>query len=373
MTKQKFGLAEIIRDPKAWRASPSFDNSVQKWTGKVRDFIIGVCMAVIIIGVCYIILSPVIGIISRSVMTPEDAMNPLVFLIPQEFTLQNIDFAVQYMDYFQGRGLSDIVFFSGSETPLNLSAGVYNVFDGTPIYGALRFLSGVLSGTLLRTLVFAGFFSFLNVIICSMVGYGFARFKFPGVEILFALVILTIVVPVHSYMVPLFINFRYFLDILPGAYINLIDSWWSLGLLTATGVGIRSGLYIYIFRQFFRGLPKEIEEAAFIDGAGPLGTYVKVMMPNSVPAIVTVLLFAFVWHYNDTFYTSLLMPRVNLMPTSLMSLPMAFSAGERVQSLMVIEMVTFAGVMLAIVPILTLYLFLQRYFVEGLERSGIVG
>jgi multiple sugar transport system permease protein len=187
--------------------------------------------------------------------------------------------------------------------------------------------------------------------------------------VLFALVIISIVVPVQSYMIPMFLNFRNFF----GTVINLLNTYWALGLLTVTGVGLRSGLYIYIFRQFFRGLPKEIEEAAFIDGAGPIRTYVKVMMPNAVPAIITVLLFAFVWHYNDTFYTSLLMPQYNFLSSQLMALGNTFSQAENVFSPVLIQMVVFAGVMLAVVPILTIYLFLQRYFVEGLERSGIVG
>jgi multiple sugar transport system permease protein len=222
--------------------------------------------------------------------------------------------------------------------------------------------------TLTQTLMYSGLFSLLHVLICSMGGYGFARFKFPGSGVLFALVIITIVVPVHSYMVPLYMSFRYFFGL------NLINTWWAMGLLTVTGVGLRSGLYIYIFRQFFRGLPKEIEEAAFVDGAGPFYTYARIMMPNAVPAAVTVLLFAFVWHYNDIFYADLLMSKMNLMPTMLGGLGETFAnAFPGIPSNLVIQMVVYAGVLLAIAPILTLYMFLQRFFVEGLERSGIVG
>ena len=346
--------------------SPSFDNTVQKWTGKVRDFIVGICMAIIIIGVCYIILSPVIGIVSTAFMTVEDMMNPLIFLIPQNVTLSNLDYAVTHMQYFQGRGLDDFIIpFVGFNVTEAFMGAVY----GTVVYDVAEFLSGILSGALFQTLSFSVFFSAMNVVICSMVGYGFARFKFPGSNALFALVIVTIVVPVHSYMVPMFLNFRYFL----GMDWNLLNTWWSMALLTATGVGLRSGLYIYIFRQFFRGLPKEIEEAAFIDGAGPLYTYTKVMMPNAIPAIVTVLLFSFVWHYNDTFYTSLLMTDSNFLSVRLMALGPTFQTVEAIWDLSLIQMVVFGGVLLVIAPILIIYLFLQRYFVEGLERSGIVG
>ena len=299
-------------------------NTVHKYTGKTKDLILGICMAIIIVGVCYVILSPIIGIVSNSVKDVSDLANPLIFLIPENFTMDNIRAAFLHMDYVR---------------------------------------------TLLSTLAFAMGMTLLHVMVTSMVGYGFARFRFPGAPFLFGLVIITIVVPVQTYMIPLFMHFRFFL----GGNINLLGSYWTIGLLTLTGVGLRSGLYIYIFRQFFRGVPKEIEEAAFIDGAGPLSTYTKVMLPNAVPAIVTVTLFAFVWHYNDTFYTSLLVTGNRLMAVMLGMVGLTFSAIENVQDPTHIQLIVFSGVLLAILPILTIYLFLQRYFIEGLERSGIVG
>ena len=331
MTQLKRGIERL----QAITQSATFDNTVQKWTGKVKNFIIGICLAVIVAGVCYIIISPIIGILSSSFMSPQDLANPLVLLIPQNFTMQNMVYAFRHMNY---------------------------------------------AWTLARTLIYSVGFAVMHVFITSLVGYGFARFKFPGSGILFALVIVTIVVPVQTFMVPLFINFRYFFghpdwNLITVASIGSINlPWsWSMFLLTVTGVGLRSGLYIYIFRQFFRGLPKEIEEAAFIDGAGTFYTYAKVMIPNAVPAIVTVFLFAFVWHYNDTFYTSTLMHGNRLMATMLGSLPQTFNVVEEVNNPLVTQLVTFAGVLLAIAPILTIYLILQRYFIEGLERSGIVG
>ena len=299
--------------------------AAQKWGNKLKNLFLNICVAIILVGVSYIILVPLIAVVSRSIMNPMDAANPLIYLIPSSPTLQNIRYAIEMMDYLR---------------------------------------------TLANTLVFSFGFAALHVFVASLVGYGFARFNFPGSGALFALVIITIVVPVQTYMVPMFLNFRFFFG---SSDINLIGSPLSLGLLTMTGVGLRSGLYIYIFRQFFRGLPKEIEEAAFIDGAGSFGTYVRVMMPNATPAIVTVLLFAFVWHYNDTFYTALLMPGTRLLSVVLMGLGPGFAAAFDVRNPILVQMVVFAGVMLTIIPILTIYLFLQRYFVEGLERSGIVG
>jgi multiple sugar transport system permease protein len=257
----------------------------------------------------------------------------MVFLLPNEATTEHYSHALTHMQFFSGRGGS------------------------------------LLSGTLLRTLGFSAAFAVLHVIVASLVGYGFARFEFPGKNFLFAMMIVTIVVPVQVYIVPMYVNFRYFL----GMDWNLLGSHIPLMLLTLTGTGLRSGLYIYIFRQFFRGLPKEIEEAAFIDGAGLFKTYTKVMMPNATPAIITVLLFSFVWHYNDTFYSSMLNTGNTLMAAMIGGLGSTFATIENVNDPAIEQLVVFAGVVLAILPILLIYLFLQRFFIEGLERSGIVG
>jgi len=315
---------------KNYTNSATFENDVQRWTGKTKSIIIGICMAIIVVGVCYVILSPLIGIVANSFMSPRDITNPMVFLLPNEATTEHYGYALKHMNFFSGEG-------------------------------------SFLTGTLLRTLGFSVFFAVLHVIVASLVGYGFARFEFPGKNFIFAMMIVTIVVPVQVYIVPMFVNFRFFFGM------NLLGSHTPLILLTLTGMGLRSGLYIYIFRQFFRGLPKEIEEAAFIDGAGLFKTYTKVMMPNATPAIITVLLFSFVWHYNDTFYSSMLNAGNSLMAAMIGGLGSAFSTIESVNDPAIEQLVVFAGVVLAILPILLIYLFLQRFFIEGLERSGIVG
>jgi len=315
LTKKTSVLSEI-----------DYNNTAHKLIKMGKGLLFGLCMAVILLGVSYIILSPIFGVISNSVKALEDVYNPLIFLIPQNFTMDNLRNAWTYLDYVN---------------------------------------------TLTLTLTFAVGLGALHVIITSMVGYGFARFRFPGSSILFALMIVTIVVPVQTYMVPMFLQFRFF-NIF-GLEMNLIGSYASLTLLTLTGVGLRSGLYIYIFRQFFRGLPKEIEEAAFIDGASTFRTFATVMMPNAKPAIITVFLFAFVWHYNDTFYSSLLITGNRLMAVMLTALGNTFAVFEDIRDPNQVQLVVFAGIVLAITPILSIYLLLQRHFIEGIERSGIVG
>jgi len=286
-----------------------------------------ICVAIILVGISYIIISPVIAIISRAFMHEVDLTNPMIFLIPINFTLDNIRTAWFHMDYVT---------------------------------------------SLTRTLVFSVGLGVLHVLVAAAVGYGFARFKVPGANVLFALLVVTIVVPVQTYMVPLWMQFRFF-TLIPFVELNLIGSFWPIVIITIFGVGMRSGLFIFIFRQFFRGLPKEIEEAALIDGAGIFRTFFRVMLPNAKPPIITVLLFAFVWHYNDVFYTSMLAPGSRLIGMRMTNLEFAIRIGGEVIDHGWESLILYAGVFLVIAPIVAIYFLMQRYFVEGIERSGIVG
>ena len=122
--------------------------------------------------------------------------------------------------------------------------------------------------------------------------------------------ILTIVIPNDTLMLPLYTQFRNFdifgiIHLVTGHGINLLSTEVPMYIMTALGCGLRSGLYIYIFNQFFRGLPKEIEEAAVVDGAGSFYTYFRIMLVNAMPSVLTVSIFSLVWQYNDTFYAKL--------------------------------------------------------------------
>jgi multiple sugar transport system permease protein len=212
-----------------------------------------------------------------------------------------------------------------------------------------------------------------------MAGYGFARFDFPFKKLLFGCVIITIVLPTHTIMLPLYQHFRNWdlfgiLNATLGHKMNLLSSEMPMYLMTLLGSGLRSGLFIYIFRQFFRGLPKEIEEAAFIDGAGMWYTYFRIMMPNAMPSILTVTVFSMVWQYNDMFYIKLFsMPSKNHITFRLSTIQATIEFVDEIKDPMVSQLNVYAGVILVLLPILIIYLFLQKYFMEGVERSGIVG
>jgi len=209
-----------------------------------------------------------------------------------------------------------------------------------------------------------------------IIGYGFARWRYPGSNLVFALVVLSIVIPPQMVMIPLFLNFRYFdlLGLIPEPGINLIGSFWPLVLMALTGTAKRSGLFIFITRNFFRGMSTSLEEAAYVDGAGHLKTFFRIMLPNAKP-IAMIVLFSFVWNWNDLFYTNLFLPGAKLLQLGLATINSQYNlpwANKAVEGTY-IQLVNNAGMLLYVLPVLILYAFLQRYFVESIEKTGLVG
>ena len=301
--------------------------NLYKLKNKTKDIIMGIFTAILLLGISYTILAPVIGVFAISFMTMDDMFNPLVFLIPQNLNLSNYASAIRFM----------------------------------PFWPALR-----------RTIIYSFGMGVLHVFIASLVGYGFARFRFYGNKLILGIVLLTFIIPPETYLVPLWFRFNFF----GPTDINLMGSYASMIILTLTGMGLRSGLFIYIFRQFFMGVPKELSEAAAIDGCGHFRTYAIIMMPNAKPAIVTVLMFALVWHYGDTFYSSVLLGSPTFLHVALGQVVgnyLHFHFLGMDFDILRAQLVFFPSVVLVILPIMIIYAIMQRRFIEGIERSGIVG
>lgn len=309
-------------------------NKRARYIHKARAILFSVFKFLILLGISYIILGPVISIISNSFYSSTDVYNPSVFLFPLRPTMGNYAIAYLRLDYWRALGF---------------------------------------------TLLFIGVITAVQVLITSMAGYGFARFDFPLKGFFFACVVITIVLPTHTIMLPLYTHFRNWdpfglISMFLGHPANLLSSEAPMMLMTLFGVGLRSGLFIYIFRQFFRGLPKEIEEAAFIDGAGMWYTYFRIMLVNAIPAVVTVTVFSMVWQYNDMFYSRLFrIPSDRNITFRLSTIQATIEFVDQVKDPMISQLYVFAGVVLVLLPILVIYLILQKYFMEGVERSGIVG
>ncbi len=319
---------------KNWNEDTVVINKRLRTVHKLRAFLFSIVKFIILLGISYIILGPIINILANSFYSATDVYNPSVFLFPLNPTLNNYKLTFIRLDYWK---------------------------------------------TLGQSMLYIAILTILQIIITSMAGYGFARFDFPFKKLLFGCVIITIVLPTHTIMLPLYQHFRNWdlfgiLNATLGHKMNLLSSEMPMYLMTLLGSGLRSGLFIYIFRQFFRGLPKEIEEAAFIDGAGMWYTYFRIMMPNAMPSILTVTVFSMVWQYNDMFYIKLFsMPSKNHITFRLSTIQATIEFVDEIKDPMVSQLNVYAGVILVLLPILIIYLFLQKYFMEGVERSGIVG
>lgn len=301
-----------------------FANDRRKAARISKKVILGLFKAVILIGISYMILSPLFGIVSKSFFTDADAYNPMVYLFPAEGTLERYTVAIKVMKYWK---------------------------------------------VLLNTLLYDLSLMAVQLLICSLVGYGFARFNFPLKKVFFACVVVMIVLPMNTIMVPLYMTFREF-----GPFGNLLSTPVPMYIMTALGCGLRSGLYIYIFNQFFRGLPKEIEEAAFVDGAGMFYTYSRIMLVNAMPSVITVSIFSLVWQYNDSFYARMFTISSDiLLSKKIGSLSSTVSNSYEINDPTILQLYTYAGVILLLIPVLLIYVILQRKFIEGVERSGIVG
>lgn len=301
----------------------------------------------ILFGLGFVIMYPLLFMLSTAFRPNEQMNDPSIVWLPKSLTWDNITQTAQVMKF--------------------------DVWDW----------AHPLQNTVLNTIVLNVVSSVLQVITCSITGYGFARFKFRGRNLLFAIVLLMIIVPPQITTIPLYLQFAYFklFGIIPlyqanGEPLSIINSGLTMYLPALFANGIKAGLFIYIFRQFFRGLPKELEDAAYLDGCGPLETYIKIMVPNAKTSFLTVFLFSIVWYWNDFYVSSSFFTENNTVALMLKNLDASLQQqlfdGQTVSVRQIIVWLE-SGCLLAILPLLVMYTFLQKYFVEGVERSGLTG
>lgn len=225
----------------------------------------------------------------------------------------------------------------------------------------------------------------IEVAACSVTAYGFARFKFKGRSILLGVLFLTILVPDMMVLIPRMANYSKMdvlgilglFDKLTGIDLrpNLLGSAAAFYLPSLFSIGLRSGIMIFIYMQFFAGLPKELEEAAWIDGAGPVKTFLRIAIPSSGVVIITVLVFSLIWHWNDFQLCSMylndnypLAMQLDMLPTNLTT--MGYYLNPETPETLAFQM---AGCVLFVTPMLIIYMILQRWFIESIDRVGITG
>lgn len=304
----------------------------------VLDIGLKICRFILLFGMCFMILQPIFNKISVSFMAEEDLYSPMVVSIPEHFTTENYQLAAELMSYGE---------------------------------------------SIVNSLLISFTIAVLQISVCTLVGYGFARFNFPLKKFWFACVMMVVLVPPQTISTSLHLHFRFF-DILgifklvTGNSLNLRGSVLPYYLMSAGCMGLKNGLYIYMIRQFFRNIPMELEEAAYVDGCGTLRTFLRIMLPDATPILTSCFLFSFVWQWTDGFYSKLFLGNTKLVSTSLSRIVDSLAAFlQRLQGSPVTptvaktDCILSTGTLMIIVPVLILYLFAQKGFVESLSSSGI--
>lgn len=313
--------------------------------------LVRICRFVLMLGVSFVILYPFFARIAQSFMTHADIIDATVSLIPKHFTLDTYKYIIIENHYFEA---------------------------------------------LWHTALLSICCALLQTLVACLVGYGLAKFKFKGNKAVMLAVIISMVIPhgtIEIAMSKLFTDFDIFTAQSLGyagpvhlirrlfgitAPLDMTQTFAPLMILSVTGLAFKNGLYIYLMRQFFKGVPDELEESAYVDGSGVIRTFFQIIIPLSVPMMITIFLFSFSWQWTDEFYTKMiwgldsdfyLMPDVYRNPPEYFRTQYENAAGWAGYA----NAIQNTAGLLIIAPLVILYLFCQKYLVQGIERSGLVG
>ena len=348
----------------------------------LANIAIAIFRLVLMVGISYIVIFPFISKITSSIMAPEDFIDVTVRLVPKHISFDIYEAIVKELGYLDALGNTFVLSFSTAV---------------------------------------------IQMLICSLIGYGFAKFKFRGRNLIFVLVMVTMIIPHQTLQHSMYLEFRNFdilgivrllkgggiqifdwnimdmgegvanffasLNVLPDGIkvgvdsygepimmqfkqsgMNIANSYLPLILMSATGLAFKNGLYIFMLRQFFRGIPDELEESAYMDGCGTFRTFIQIILPLSIPMMITVFLFAFCWQWTDDFYVSLINTGIETSNQLLVDLvgavPPSLKLGYAGQTLYETAIRNTCGLMI-IAPLVILYAFCQNFLVQGIEHSGI--
>lgn len=313
---------------------------IAKSKNVTKKIIANIFRYIFLIAFSYILIYPLLYIITTTFKDSANFYDPTVEWVPKSISFENIRIALKAMNFLDS-------------------------FKSSMINEMVAALIEVLS--------------------CAVAAYGLARFEFKGKKIFTGIMILTILVPSTMIIIPSYINFRYmdfagilgFISEIVGKEIrpSIIDTPLVFWLPSILSVGLKGGLFIYIYMQFFKGLPKEFEEAAWLDGAGPWGTFLKVIVPNSGVAAVTVLLFSVVWHWNDYYLASMYLSENYPLSVNLLNITDLINGalyGEASLTALTGPIIM-SACLLCVVPMIIFYLIFQRKFMVSVASSGIVG
>ena len=318
---------------------------------------------ILLVGIAFQILKPYLQMLPESIMSPDDFIDVTVQMVPK-----------------------------------NISFDMYKA-----IWHELHYFEAFFNTLILSVVV-----ALLQTFVCCFIAYGLAKFKFKGNKLVFIAVILSLVIPHKTLQYSMQMNFSNFdilgiFQFLNGGGINLFgfsytndflasidiipDSWtmfaegsgafllgtnWPLIILSIFGLAFKNGLYIFMLRQFFSGVPNELEESAYIDGSGIMKTFFTIILPLSVPMLITVFLFSFSWQWTDMFYTQLFAGGSNDSVTLLKDLiDKPVTVLSNTGALGYTSAIKHTCGLMVLAPLVVVYLFFQKYLVQGIERSGL--
>ncbi|MDE7283487.1 MAG: carbohydrate ABC transporter permease [Lachnospiraceae bacterium] len=281
----------------------------------------------LLICIGFVYLYPVLYMFSTSFMNRDDLLDTSVKWLPSSLYMQNFIDAMKSMDFMS---------------------------------------------SLFKGVVIAGLPTLCNVIICMIIGYGFARYDFTGKKIMMGILLFTYILPSQVTMIPTYVLYN---------NVGILGTLWAFVIPAILGNGLNAPIFILIFYQFFKQVPKVLMEAAAIDGAGHFKSFFKIAVPSAIPAIITVVLFSFVWYWNESYLTEMYVRGLSTksiwtnLVIQLKNFDTSFetraTVGDTATSLN--ESVRMAATTLSILPLLIMYFFLQKQFVESIDRAGITG
>ena len=309
---------------------------------------VNVLKFILMLGISFVIIYPFIARIAGSFMSHKDVIDSTVALIPKNPTLEIYKAIIAENHYVEA---------------------------------------------LTNTIVLSLLCAFIQTIISCLVGYGISKFKFKGNKLIMALVVFTMIVPHKALSLCMRMHFSQFdffklfvwdtpglFELVLGKSLSVTDTFAPYIIMSFAGLAFKNGLYIYLMRQFFKGVPDELEESAYVDGSGVFRTFFQIIIPLSIPMMITIFLFSFSWQWTDEFYARIFLPagdgsefKVYMMPDVYKNLPKSIFKTGMVGGDIYQNVIQNTGGMMIIAPLIVVYLFCQRYLVQGIERSGLVG
>ena len=325
------------------QATPKRLNEANKRSGgylvkaKAKKWTVSIVRGLLLFGLCFMIIQPMLTRFGVSLMEERDLYDSTIVLLPRHPTLDNYRIVFELTDFPK---------------------------------------------SMLNTAWTALVVSILQVISCTLVGYGFARYDFPLKKFWFGCVIALIIIPPQTFSSSLYIMFTNFdvlgiIKAITGHTVNVRGSLIPYALMSLTCMGLKDGLYIYMLRQYFRGIPKSLEEAAYVDGCSTMHTFVRIMLPDAMPTILSCFLFSYVWQWTDLFYSRNFLSGYSIYSRQLagiVSRMARYFSSDASQAVVVPvgrqQQLISIGVLVCCIPLIILYIFTQRTFVQSIAMSG---